>query len=77
MSNYSDVHFVNGWRRDFVSMRVALHSLHRRYKECRTNKDKLDWEARCVERALAELMQPEPEHEQQKRGPKGGRAPCL
>ena len=67
MTNHTDSCFINGWRRDFISMRVALNSLKRRYEECRTNKTKIEWEAECVERAIAAMLEPKP---LEKRGPK-------
>ena len=70
MTNHTDSCFINGWRRDFISMRVALNSLQRRYEECRTNKTKIEWEASCVERAIAAMLEPKPLPVPGKRGPK-------
>ena len=60
MQRKHDSEFVNGWLRDFVSVRVSLHSLRKRLLESRYNTKKVDWRGQCVERAIAVLMEPEP-----------------
>ena len=76
MNTNHDPAFINLWRRDFVSVKTTLHSLRRSYENTRYRTDKIEWEAECVERALAALLEAEPQNPPAKRGPKGGRAPC-
>ena len=65
-----DHHFLNMWRRDFLSACTTLHALLRNHNETRYRTDPIDWEAACIEAALKELRKPAPERELQKRGPK-------